>query len=135
MKQEQVKQIATGDVVLKVDRIDANRRVCPAGTQIAPNVEGWPSHRVEHEVFHGYAVKGIGTKPSQPAKPEPKIERKDVEKMVAKIESLQKDNGALNQEVALLKKDLEMVLAQVDDLNKQLADAKAEKSEKKNQKG
>lgn len=135
MKQDQVKQVAAGDVVLKVDRIDANRRVCPAGTQIAPNVEGWPSHRVQHEVFHGYAEKGIGRKPSHPATPEPKIDRTDVEKLVKKVESLQEDKRALNEEVAGLKKELEMVLAQVSDLNKQLADAKAEKAENKKPKG
>lgn len=135
MKQDQVKQIAAGDVVLKVDRIDANRRVCPAGTQIAPSVDGWPSHRVAHEVFHGYAVKGIGSKPSQSAKPEPKIERKDVEKLVAKIEALQEENRSLKQQVEGFAKVQEELMADVVDLNKQLADAKAEKSENKKPKG
>jgi len=43
-------------VILMVDRIDSNRQLCKAGTRIAPDVEGWPAHRVELAVQHGYAL-------------------------------------------------------------------------------
>lgn len=44
-----------GVVVLLVDRLNAQRRWCPAGTVIGPNIEGWPAHRVQLHVQHGYA--------------------------------------------------------------------------------
>mgnify|MGYP003385924518 CR=1 FL=1 len=44
-----------GAVVLLVDRLDAHRQRCLAGTVISPNVEGWPAHRVQLHVQHGYA--------------------------------------------------------------------------------
>lgn len=42
-------------VVLTVDRLDANRRLCSAGTRISPSVDGWPAHRVALALQHGYA--------------------------------------------------------------------------------
>lgn len=142
MKQDKVKQIAYGDVVLRVDRIDANGRVCPVGTQIAPSVDGWPAHRVAHELLHGYAVNGTGNKPSYPDAMEPKIDRKDVEKLVKKIESLQEDKRALTVElsdqqtqIVELTKANEVLIAQIDELHKELFEVKAEKQESKKAKG
>jgi len=42
-------------VVLLVDRLNAHRQWCQAGTVIAPDVDGWPAHRVALHVRHGYA--------------------------------------------------------------------------------
>jgi hypothetical protein len=50
-----VAPLPAGTVVLRVERLDANRQVCAAGTVIAPNVEGWPVHRVASALQHGYA--------------------------------------------------------------------------------
>lgn len=47
--------IAPGSVVLKVPRVDALHCEWPAGSVIAPNVEGWPAHRVQHVLNNGYA--------------------------------------------------------------------------------
>lgn len=48
-------EIPAGAVVLLVGRLDAHRKWCGAGTVIGPNIEGWPEHRVQLQLQHGYA--------------------------------------------------------------------------------
>lgn len=42
-------------VVLTVDAVAAGGRPCKAGSVIAPNVEGWPDHRVAAHLRDGRA--------------------------------------------------------------------------------
>lgn len=42
-------------VTLTADRLNAKGASCVAGTVISPNVEGWPEHRVNWHLQHGYA--------------------------------------------------------------------------------
>lgn len=58
MKLDQLKKAAAGPVVLKVDRLNAERVLCPAGTQISPKVEGWSVNRVMQALQNGYAKVG-----------------------------------------------------------------------------
>lgn len=51
----EMQQTVAGPVVLKVDRLDANRQLCQAGMQIAPSVHGWPVHRVCAALLQGHA--------------------------------------------------------------------------------
>lgn len=46
-----------GDAVIRllVPRLNAHRVLCPAGMVIAPDVDGWPEHRVGIHLRHGYA--------------------------------------------------------------------------------
>ncbi len=42
-------------IVLTVNSIDASRKAVEAGTVIAPDVEGWPAHRVARHLRDGMA--------------------------------------------------------------------------------
>lgn len=64
MKLDQLKKAAAGPVVLKVDRLNAERVLCPAGTQISPKVEGWPVNRVMQALQNGYAKVGSASAPA-----------------------------------------------------------------------
>lgn len=55
MKWSEIEVVARGPVVLIADRLNAVGRLCKAGTQIGPNIEGWPAHRVCVAVLHGTA--------------------------------------------------------------------------------
>lgn len=55
MKWSEIEVLARRPVVLVADRLDAMGRLCKAGTQISPNVDGWPSHRVCFALQHGTA--------------------------------------------------------------------------------
>ncbi|MCS6297160.1 MAG: hypothetical protein H8K09_13070 [Nitrospira sp.] len=44
-----------GEIRLLVPRLNAHRVMCPAGTVIAPNVDGWPDARVGLHLRHGHA--------------------------------------------------------------------------------
>lgn len=44
-----------GEIRLVVPRLNAHRVMCPAGTVIAPNVDGWPDARVGLHLRHGHA--------------------------------------------------------------------------------
>lgn len=43
------------EIRLLVPRLNAHRVLCPAGTVIAPDVDGWPEARVALHVRHGHA--------------------------------------------------------------------------------
>ena len=80
-------------IVLTADRIDSNRQLCRAGTRIAPDVEGWPAHRVDLAVRHGYASV-LDEQRSEPATvaPEPVqvMEPKEVEPSLTRRERKKK---------------------------------------------
>lgn len=75
MKSEALHKAAAGPVILTENRLDANRKLCLAGMQIAPAVEGWPLHRVAQVIRQGYArvtpaSQTTVTKAERPAKGE-----------------------------------------------------------------
>lgn len=47
---ESVSASASSTVVLIRDSIDARGKRCQAGMTIAPDVDGWPDHRVEQHM-------------------------------------------------------------------------------------
>lgn len=49
----------TAAVVLVVEAVSAVGKKCPAGTVIAPDVEGWPPHRVQAHLRNGQAVERV----------------------------------------------------------------------------
>lgn len=55
--EEQPDVVESGAVIrLLVPRLNAHRVLCPAGTLIAPDVEGWPNHRVVMHLRHAHAA-------------------------------------------------------------------------------
>jgi hypothetical protein len=62
IKIDELKKQATGPVVLTEDSIDAKKQPCHAGTQIAPQVDGWPEHRVLNHLLQKKAKVGSGIK-------------------------------------------------------------------------
>lgn len=47
--------VPTQQVVLLMDGVNAHRVRCPSGTVIAPNIDGWPAHRVAAHLRDGRA--------------------------------------------------------------------------------
>lgn len=43
------------EIRLVVPRLNAHKVLCPAGTVIAPDVDGWPDARVALHLRHGHA--------------------------------------------------------------------------------
>lgn len=57
-------------VKLTEARLNSKGQTCAAGTVISPNVEGWPEHRVNFHLQHGYAAPAKIDAPSDgPAEP------------------------------------------------------------------
>jgi hypothetical protein len=55
MRRDELRALAAAAVVLTQDAIDAQGRRCAAGSQIAPQVDGWPVHRVMAHLQQGMA--------------------------------------------------------------------------------
>lgn len=65
---DELKKLAAGPVVLTQDGVNAHRKVCHAGTVIAPHIEGWPEHRVVHHLLQKMAEPTMETQSATPAK-------------------------------------------------------------------
>ena len=75
MKESKKDVLPDGPVYLTEDSPDAKSHLCRAGMRIAPNVDGWPAHRVLNTLRKGMATTKKPGDEEPKSKPEEKAKK------------------------------------------------------------